>query len=306
VARRGLLVMGAVGTGKTTALKGVWKPGVAFDLGSAGTPELTRLNDWRADGGDLQGDVLLDRLGRESEEYLLDYNKRDVVGQFLLRSWEAWRAGAWRGRLFAATEYTEEEIAERYGGDVAVRLGFGGWRGLCVPVKFAAEATWEPASAAAARKGQIDDGSDYVARDAAGGEAGRRLFEVWRSPDGINAALRIAVVNLRALSPEEAGDTWVALVFKAAKDEKSSRRVQEVVLERLRDVVGGFLEGDAEGAARAAMAAYRYARKVAEGSEKLHGEKAVEEAEAFAAAAGAWTRAWSWEAWAAGGEGRPR
>ena len=290
--RRGLLLMGAVGTGKTTAIKGAWKPGVFFDLGSAGTPEMARLNDWRPEGGDLKGDVLLDRLGRESEAYLLDYNRRDVVGQFLLRLWDAWKSGAWRGRLFAATDFSEKELSERYGEDVAVRLGLKDWPGMCVPIRFEADATWEPASDAAARMGQLDDGSDYRERGFVDGEAGDRARAVNSSADCFRVAFRIAVVNLRALKPREAADVWVAMCFE------KSPRGREVLRRRLEDVTIRFLEGDAEGASRAARAAWKYATCLFEaGHEALHGENAVKEGDSFTAAAETWKRPWKWEEW---------
>lgn len=132
--RKGLIVSGAVGTGKTFAVKSLFPFAKSFKL--VDVCQLRLLMPRKDEEGVAywelpDGDVILDDLGNEAVKS--DYGiKVDVVGDFLMQ----WHTARYENknetsRLYATTNLTIKQLQERYGDRIFDRLV-----SMCVIVLF--------------------------------------------------------------------------------------------------------------------------------------------------------------------------
>lgn len=119
-AGRGILFMGAVGSGKTTAARALVgsRGGVLIECA---VPERVAALGWWRDWGLPERCILLDELGRDAVR--MEYGeRRDVVAQFVRELYASWKEGEWRGRLYATTNLDAGGLVKAYDESVADRL----------------------------------------------------------------------------------------------------------------------------------------------------------------------------------------
>jgi hypothetical protein len=127
VQRRGIIVFGRYGCGKTAFMRAIRPLFEPVHLVPLNKPEFAELMDaevwpnWNADA--MRCSVILDDLGAESAES--DYGvKREYAAEFAVR----YHQGG-QGRLFITTNLTGEAIAERYTARLTSRI-----KELCIPL----------------------------------------------------------------------------------------------------------------------------------------------------------------------------
>ncbi len=127
VQRRGIIVFGRYGCGKTAfvrAIRPLFEPVHLVPLNKPEFAELMNVEDWPNWNADaMRCSVILDDLGAESAES--DYGvKREYAAEFAVR----YHQGG-QGLLFITTNLTGEAIAERYTARLTSRI-----KELCIPL----------------------------------------------------------------------------------------------------------------------------------------------------------------------------
>lgn len=128
--KKGLILIGGVGCGKTMAISALFGFNRVYDLTDSMT--LAKLEPYEEYNGDFletawwpikkKNNIILDDLGNES--FKNDYGKKvDVVGEFILQFYaKSYKSRDSNARLFATSNLSCEKLLERYGSRVTDRL----------------------------------------------------------------------------------------------------------------------------------------------------------------------------------------
>ena len=123
--RRGILVCGVTGCGKTHALRALYPNAFLIDCGTQRGFDLLDMGEVNGDYNDR--DVLLDDIGAELPKVAFGV-KRELVAGFIRDRYSALENARFRGleanerRIFATTSQSVDELTQRYGDAVVSRF----------------------------------------------------------------------------------------------------------------------------------------------------------------------------------------